>query len=228
MTNNQVPHEKPKNKPKNTLPTGERYPLHNETLMEIFNFSAATLNMNRNGMASNLQKDDLKGDLKNDADAMWLMLMIMLGAALVVGIIMALRGIPMEYLAIGAGIAILPILWIGYRQQIGKRKDVDKLRIKTVTGQAQIIWTPRGTSMIPMLRVDNVLLEISLYEAQALEQFDIPQLRVYYAEHSKQLLSAEIITTTPDTKNKLSVDDLLDDNADELIAVGRKYDERQE
>jgi hypothetical protein len=220
------PEEKPKNKSKNSLATGEKLPLHTETLMEIFNFSQVTLNLNRSGSTSNIQKEYLKNSVKNDADAMWLMLMIMLGTAIVVGLIMLSRGIPMEYLALGAGIVILPILYMGYRQQIGARKDLDTLKVKSVEGQAQVLWAARGTHIIPMLRVNNEAFEIGHDEAKALEQFDVSHLRVYYAEHSKQLLSAEVIAPPP-TKNKLSVDDLLDENADALIAAGRKYDERQ-
>ena len=220
------PEDKAKNKPKNTLATGEKLPLHTETLMEIFNFSQSTLNLNRSGSTSNIQKDTLKGSVKNDADAMWLMLMIMLGTAIVVGLIMLSRGIPMEYLAMGAGIVILPILWIGYRQQIGARKDLDSMKLKSVAGQAQVLWLARGTHVLPVLCVNDETFEIEHEEAQALEQFDMSHLRVYYTEHSKHLLSAEVIAPPP-TKNKLSVDDLLDEDADALITAGRKYDEHQ-
>lgn len=220
----QYPQEKPKNKTKNSLSNGNQT-LNTEALMEIFDFSDSMLNMNRNGSVSGLQKEYLKSDLKENADAMWLMLMIMLGTSIVVGLIMATRGIPMQYLAIGAGIIILPILLMGYRQQIGARKDLDILNVQTVEGQARVQWASRGTHVVPLLRVDNTTFEIGHYEAKTLEQFDLPYLRVYYAENSKHLLSAEVIENS--TKNKLSVEDLLDEHADMLIETGRNYDERQ-
>ncbi|MDQ7025757.1 MAG: hypothetical protein Q9P44_09375 [Anaerolineae bacterium] len=220
----QYPQEKPKNKVKNSLSNGNQT-LSTAALMEIFDFSDSMLNMNRKGSASGLQKEYLKSDLKENADAMWLLMMIMLGTSLVVGVIMATQGIPMQYLAIGAGIVILPILLMGYRQQIGARKDLDIFNVQTAEGQAQIEWASRGTHIVPLLRVDQTTFEIGHYEAKTLEQFDLPYLRVYYAENSKQLLSAEVMTTA--TKNRLSVDDLLEDNADVIIETGRKYDERQ-
>ncbi|MDQ7034725.1 MAG: hypothetical protein Q9P01_07780, partial [Anaerolineae bacterium] len=205
----QYPQEKPKNKVKNSLSNGNQT-LSTAALMEIFDFSDSMLNMNRKGSASGLQKEYLKSDLKENADAMWLLMMIMLGTSLVVGVIMATQGIPMQYLAIGAGIVILPILLMGYRQQIGARKDLDIFNVQTAEGQAQIEWASRGTHIVPLLRVDQTTFEIGHYEAKTLEQFDLPYLRVYYAENSKQLLSAEVMTTA--TKNRLSVDDLLEDN----------------
>jgi hypothetical protein len=197
--------------------------LYTESLMEIFDFSESTLNTNRGNFATNQQRQFLQADLKNDADAMWLLLTILLGTSIVVGLIMRMQGIPMEYLVMGAGVLIVPMLWLGYRQQMGARKDLDNFHVRSVQGKAEVYWVGRGTYLRARLRVHDQWFEIGIQQAHALEEYDLSQMRVYYAENSRTLLSAEVL---PDyTTNKLKLDE--EQETDIIVEAEEQYNQQQ-
>jgi hypothetical protein len=227
MSENQHPQEEDESqekvKTKHDLSASGKPTLHTESLMEIFDFSEATLNTNRGGFATNQQRQFLQADLKNDADAMWLLLTILLGTAIVVGIIMRMQGIPMEYLVIGMGILVVPMLWLGYRQQIGARKDLDNFHIRSVQGKADVYWVGRGTYLRARLRVHDQWFEIGIQQAHALEEYDLSHLRVYYAENSRTLLSVEVLPM--DTKNKLRLDE--EQETDIIVEAEEQYNQQQ-
>jgi hypothetical protein len=74
------------------------------------------------------------------------------------------------------------------------------------------------------LRVNNHWIEIDPQEALARLEYDLSVLRVYYAENSKILLSAEVIPLS--TYNQLKLEEMQEEDTNLVIEAGRKYDER--
>lgn len=201
-------------------------PLYTETLMEIFEFSEMDLNTNRSGFATRGQKALLNAELKNDADAMWLMLTIMLGAALVVGFIMTFQGLPMIYLVLGAGIMLGGLLLYSYLRQNSLRQDTERTRVLSLQGDFSVHWSHTGRRDAA-LHIAGQTLPITTPQAKALAEYERRPLRVYYAEHSKLVLSAEVL---PDYNiDKLKVDDSQQDELpdEESALYRRQYQERE-
>ena len=209
---------------KNELEGTYRPLIHNESLMEIFDFSQTALNSNRGGFVLAAQREKLQDDLKNDADAMWLLMMIMLVAAVVVGVIMTVQGAPMIYLVIGAGILMLPMLYFSYTRQTNTRLDLEKTRVRSIQGAAQVIWSGGAARMRAQLRVHDKTFNLTLFQGKALEEYDLSYLRVYYAEHSQIVLAAEALDLP--SIDKLKMEDREEDE-DLLLQTGRRYEQDQ-
>ena len=219
--NNQV-EEKPKIKPKRSA-SGKPI-LYTSTLMEIFNFTESALNMNRNGFAANFQKDVVQEDVRDDVDSVYLMLMILLGTSVVLALIMRSQGIPMQYLAITLGILLTPLLLMAYRRQANARQDLEDFKVRVIEGKPQIVLSYRGADVQAQLQIRDQRFDISPYAAQALQEFDMPRLRLYYAENSHIVLSAEV---APIPTSRLALEDTYDVDDDYIIQAGRKYDESE-
>ncbi|MEO0597633.1 MAG: hypothetical protein AAF126_16105 [Chloroflexota bacterium] len=212
---------KPKNKLKNGDPS---LPLiHTESLMEILDFNRGDLEMNRNGGVTAKQKDKIKEVLKGEADSMWLLTTIFLGVAVLLALIFTMQGYPPVPLAIGAGVVILPMVAIAYFRQGNLRDDVDRLRTYQIEGVPYI--SPSFKSVREAtLNIGEEKFPISIEQAEALNEFSLPPMRVNYAANSKQILSAEVLSDRE--IDKLKNEDLLsDEDADFMLESERQLDD---
>jgi hypothetical protein len=187
-------------------------PLQAETLMEIFDFDSLTLDMNRRNFVTKSQRDMITAALKGEADSMWLMITIAMSTSVILALIFALQGLPTLYLVIGLAVFILPMLWYAYAHQGGLRKDMERLRALRIDGIPSVQMANRSS-----LNIGNQSLPITIAQAKALSEFQLPFMRLYYAEHSKQILSAELVYD-----EKLKMED-LDEN--DIIEAKRQYEE---
>jgi len=169
-------------------------------LMSLFDYSPQDLEANKQGMVTHLQKQRLQGDLKNDADATWLMLMIMLGVTLLIALITA-GGSNMGGLLVGAGIIILPLLYLGYRRQTRIRDDIETTRVKRVRGA--LLPQPGGmfSEDRHKVRVDDVTFGVSYQQLSDLMQYATTYVDVYYTENSRAILSMEVVPGGEKPKN---------------------------
>jgi hypothetical protein len=190
-------------------------PLQNETLMDIFEFDSLTLDMNRRNFVTKSQREQISRSLKGEADSMWLMLTIAMSTSVILALIFALQGLPSLFLVIGLAVFILPMLWYAYAHQGGLRKDMERLRALRIDGIPSIRMGSRGGEML--LDIGNQSLPITMAQARALSEFRLPFMSVYYAEHSKQILSAEVVYD-----EKLKMEELDDD---EIVEAKRQYEE---
>jgi hypothetical protein len=165
--------------------------LQSEALMEIFDFDSLTLDMNRRNFVTKTQRDMITAHLKEEADATWLLLTMAMGVAVVLAIIFAMQGLPTPQLLIAMAAFMIPLAWYGYAHQGGLRKDMQRLRAMRIDGIPNLRTGSRGGEMF--LTIGTQSLPISLTQARALSEFRMPMMRIYYAEHSKQILSAEIV-----------------------------------
>jgi hypothetical protein len=165
--------------------------LQSESLMEIFDFDSLTLDMNRRNFVTKTQRDMITAQLKEEADSIWLLLTMAMVVAVVLAIVFATQGLPTPYLLAGMAAFMLPLGWYGYAHQGGLRKDMARLRAMRIDGIPDMRMGARGGEMF--LTIGNQSLPITRAQARALSEFRLPMLRVYYAEHSKHILSAEIV-----------------------------------
>ncbi len=199
-------------------------PLSTAALMEIFDFNEQDLMANRNGFATRAQRSLLGEELKNDADAMWLMVTILLIPAAVVALIMVMQGIPLLYLVIGAGILLGTMLAYAYRRQTGTRQDTENLRVRSAQGEISI--QPAGLRIgEAAVRVGDERFVVPAVQARALAEYMPGVVRVYYGEHSRQILSAEALREV--RGDKLKVEDLQEEEDADLILEARHQDEQQ-
>lgn len=218
----QIPYEgeKPKNKSKRlsdpSLPV-----IYNESLMEIFDFNESALLTNQRGFVTEPQKRQIADTLKGEADSMWLMLTIMLGTAVLLAIIFTLQGYPPLPLVIGVGLILAPLLWLAYRRQNKLQQDSNRLRTYNVEGYPSLTGSYVGDSQAEIV-IGEQKLPISYAQAKALSEFNLPLMRIYYASHSKQILSAEVLHDI--NLDKLKNEDLQEDE-DYLLLAERQLDE---
>jgi hypothetical protein len=205
-------------KPKNDLNISNLPPISDETLMQILDFDDVELHSNRGGFVTKHQKQRLHDELKNDADSMWLMVMIMLGVAAVLGLIIVSQGIPMIALVIGVGIIVGAMLLAAYWQQSELRQDSINTKVRHVQGAAHVRWGNSRSNA--RLIVGDQSFPITMHQASALTEFDLRGLRAYYSQHGKRLLSAELLREY--SIDKLKTDDLTDE---EFETVSRSYEE---
>jgi len=201
-------------------------PLSTAALMEIFDFNEQDLMSNRNHFATKAQRKVLSEELQNDADSMWQMLTILLIPTAVVAVIMVAQGLPMLYLVIGAGIMLGGMLAYAYRRQIGTRKDADNLRVRSAQGEIHI--SPAGLRVgEAAVHVGSEVFHVPGAQAKALTEYRSGMVRVYYAENSRQILSAEALQEV--RADKLKVEDLQegDPQADLMLEAQRIEDEEQ-
>ena len=190
-----------------------RPPIYTDTLQHIFDFDDVALNSNRQGFAARRQKERIQDDLREDADAMWTLLTILLSAAVVVGIIMRTQGLPTLPLVIGAGLMIGGMLLYAYLQQSRNRQDTEDLKVRSVQGQAHVQWRDSLQSRGRLI-VNETVFDIDSHTASALNEYDLGTLRVYYTQHGKQILAAEAIEFEKN-KRKAKVDDQYEDDEDD-------------
>jgi hypothetical protein len=165
--------------------------LQSESLMEIFDFDSLTLDMNRRNFVTKTQRDMITAHLKEEADATWLLLTMAMGVAVVLAIIFAIQGLPTPQLLMALAAFMLPLGWFGYAHQGGLRKDMARLRAMRIDGIPDMRRGVRGGEVF--LNIGTQSLPITTAQARALSEFRLPMMRVYYAEHSKHILSAEIV-----------------------------------
>lgn len=201
----------------------ERPPLHTETLMHIFRFDDVALGANRSALATRPQKEALNDELRAESDAMRLMLTIFLGAALLVALILRMQGLPSLPLVIGGGLVIGSFFAYSQWRQNRIRRDLERVQVRSVQGQAAVIWgnAYRGEAW---LMIGLLKFQISREQARALEEYRIGQLRVYYVNESKHILSAESLRDSDGEKLKNSEKALSDE---EVMSIGRHYEDEE-
>ena len=197
--------------------------IHTDSLMEIFDFDARDLETNENGTITDLQGEKITETLKEDADAMWLMLMIFLGVSAVLAVIFALQGYAPLPLVIGAGLIMGALLAISYFRQTKFTTDTQKLESFHVMGVPQVIPSLSSDKQA-ILHIGNQKLPISYEQAASLLEFVLPMMRIYYASHSKQILSAEVLDN--DEVLKLKNENLIEDEQVEVYAERQFGDEQ--
>lgn len=198
--------EKPKNKAKR-FDDAQRPIISTESLMEIFKFDASTVRTNAGGFVTGNQKQQITDELKSEADSMWLMLTILLGTSVVLALIFSLQGYAPLPLVIGAGLVIGALLFIANRRQSGLREDNARLRTQQVEGVPRLQTSITGSRQVELL-IGKEKLPITYQQAQALSEFNLLPMRVYYAANSKQILSAEVLAD--DEVLKLKNEDLIE------------------
>ena len=198
--------EKPKNKAKR-LGDAHLPLLQTEALMDIFDFDASTLRTNAGGFVTGTQKQQITDELKGEADSMWLMLTIFLGTSVVLAMIFSLQGYAPMPLVIGAGMVIGALLFIANRRQSSLRKDNARLRTQQVEGVPRLQTTVTGDTQVELV-IGKEKLPVTYQQAQALSEFSLAPMRVYYAVNSKQVLSAEVLAD--DEVLKLKNKDLIE------------------
>lgn len=181
--------------------------LQTEALMDIFDFDASTLRTNAGGFVTGNQKQQITDELKGEADSMWLMLTIFLGTSVVLAMIFSLQGYAPMPLVIGAGIVIGALLFIANRRQSSLRKDNARLRAIRAEGVPRLQTSITGNSQVELI-IGKEKLPVTYQQAQALSEFSLAPMRVYYAANSKQVLSAEVLAD--DEILKLKNEDLID------------------
>lgn len=201
--------------------------IHTETLMHIFDFNEMAINTNRQGYPTQKQRQNVQNELKEAADGMWLLLTIFLGAAVVVGLILTLQGISMLPLVIGAGLLFGTFLLFSYRRQTDTRLDAETMKVRQIEGRAVLHWDARNPR--PRLQVDNMTFTLTPEQAAALSEYALSPMRIYFAQNSKQILSAEIIDYW-DEKPKVDRLKAKNDDPDDdvLLESFRDYDQREQ
>lgn len=187
----------------------ERPLLYTDTLKEIFGFSETDLNTNRNNMVTRAQRSDIGLALQDESDAMWLVMTIMLVGAVAAGVAALSSGVPTIYLVIGAGIILGGLLGVSYTRQMRLRHDAEQLRVRSVQGVPGL-RAGRFEENAKLL-IGDQQLPLTIEQVSALAEYALPTLRVYYAEHSKAILSAEVIHISDKLKNDeaLNLDDIV-------------------
>lgn len=215
--------EKSKNKLKNmgdlNLPR-----LNNDTVREIFDFDQTALQANRQGMVTRQQKDKILTVLKGEADSMWLLITILLGVSVLLAIIFSMEGLPTLPLVIGSGLITGGAMLTAYLRQNKLRDDTDRLRTFRVEGMPMIRGDYVGDSNAK-LYISDQQLPITQPQAEALREFALSPMRIYYAANSKQVLSAEVLNDAE--IEKLKVED-MDDEEYEIFTQRQLEAEAQE
>lgn len=202
-------------------------PLTNGALMQALDFTEADLRANQQGFITRAQKAALYGEVKEESDAMWLILMMMLGVTLLLAVIMSSQGMEMLPLVIGAAIIIGPMMWISYNRQKRLRGDAEKSKIARVRGPLHLHGIGRfEAAQSHVIQVGKHYFYIRETAYRQLSQYDATECMVYYVPQTRQLLSIEVrpAYTYEDEKakrewlgeeyEKPKNDDLLDDDAD--------------
>ncbi len=215
--------EQPKPKKDKRFTESGKPLIYTESLMEIFGFDDNALRTNDNGFVTASQKQGINDEIKSEADAMWLLLTIFLGTAVLLAIIFSFQGYAPLPLVIGAGGLIGAMLAIAYFRQSRLQQDSERLRSYRVDGVPQIRATLSGDKQV-IMQINDQKLPISYQQAAALSEFELPMMRVYYAQHSKQVLSAEVLVN--DNFDKLKNEDLADDEQAAIYAA-RQLDDEQ-
>lgn len=183
-------------------------PVTNQLLRDTFGYGISDLNQNAMGRPSPAQRDRQEAILKNENDALWLMLMIFLGMTLLIAFITLGSRFESFYIAVGSGI-VTGGLWLSSTLRTRKlREAIASSRAKRVIGEA-FLTIPRGLFRTPTLVVKDQSFKLTLEQASALAQYELGTLRVYYLEGVQQILAAETFNS-----------DLLDDEEEK-----RKNDE---
>lgn len=172
----------------------ETLPLETGILMDAFNFSGTDLAANKQGYVTGHQKAQLGAELKQEADGMWLILTIMLGVTVLLSLIMTSEGIPLIYLVIGAGLLLLPLVWLAYRRQTRLREETERrVSVRHVTDYATLERSSAFDTRHPFqLRVGTERFPLDLAAYQLLAQHEMMPVTVYYTPETKTFLSAEV------------------------------------
>lgn len=197
--------------------------IHTQSLMEIFDFDDHAIMTNERGFVTNRQKQKITDRLQDETDSMWLMVTIFLATAVLLALIFTMQGYAPLPLVIGVGLVIGGLLLVGYRRQQGLKQDNARLRTHRVDGVPLVLPTLSADKQA-ILKIGNKDLPISYQQAAALSEFALPMMRIYYASHSKQILSAEVLDN--EEVLKLKNENLIEDEQMEVYAE-RQFDDEQ-
>ena len=175
-------------------------------------YGITPLNQNAPGRPSPAQPDRNEAVLKNENDALWLMLMIFLGMTLLIAFITLGSRFESFYIAVGSGI-VTGGLWLFSTLRTRKlREALASSRAKRVIGEA-FLTIPRGLFRTPTLVVKDQAFKLTLEQASLLAQYELGTLRVYYLEGVQQILAAETFNSDAlDDEEEKRKNDALEDN----------------
>jgi len=203
--------EKPKRKNKRDFGAAaidNRPPLRSDLLPSMLGFTEDDLDANQRGSLTRRQKERINREVKDEADSMWLMLGIFLGVSLLLALIFTLEGLPIAAMLLGAGLVVLPFMYLAYRRQNALTTDVQGDQIGTVEGvtDLRLQSVARGEHGTYRLGIDKETLKIDEDAYQRLSRYAPGYIRAYYSKRGKILLSAELL---PDSEHKLKNEELL-------------------
>lgn len=200
-----------------TNPEGKPHsapPVTNALLRDLFGYGISDLNQNRLGRASTAQRESYEGTLKNENDALWLMMMIFLGMTLLIAVItLGSTRFNSFYLAVGSSI-MLGLLWLYNTRRTSKlRAALDNPHARQVVGDATLA-VGGGWVRTPMLVVKDKAFKLTPEQANTLKAYELGRLRVYYLENVQHILAVEAIDSAfedeiDDEEEKRKNDDLL-------------------
>ncbi len=194
-------------------------PVTNALLRDVFDYGISDLNQNVMGRASTAQRERYASTLKNENDALWLMMMIFLSMTLVIAIItLGSTRFQSFYLAVGSGV-MLGLLWLFSTRRTNKlRAALDNPRARRVVGEAKLAVSG-GWARTPLLIVKDQAFKLTPEQANALKDYALGKLRVYYLENVQHILAVETVDgasdneSDDDEKRKNEEILLLDDDA---------------
>ncbi|MCS6835972.1 MAG: hypothetical protein NZ750_08145 [Anaerolineae bacterium] len=185
--------DKPKDKPLGKPIDMPR--LHQGILAQVFGFSYASLDSNREGRLADPQRAPLHQDVKEEGDSLWLMLMIFLGMTVFLAIILLMEGQSMGGLVIGAGGMIGALLFYSTRRQNRRKEAAESHSVRAAEGQARLDMRPNPANMEALygLMVGEERFALTREQFVTLAAYELPRMKVYYILPTRRIVSAEIL-----------------------------------
>jgi len=224
-----IPDEKPKNdKPKRGdrdfgMPRSDYPPLFTDALVGLLGVTHSDLDRNQAGEITERQREKLGQELKGEANAMWLILSVLLGVTLLLAVIFTFQGLSMGPLLVGAALLIVPLMALSYYRQRSVTSDREEETVGQIEGPLTLVGYGPGDYW--NISVGRQKFRVSRRTFDGLSNYAPAYVRAYYSDKSKVLLSAEVLPMPDDMAYKLKnapLDDaaLEDGGDDDRLIMG--------
>lgn len=193
-------------------------------MAQVFSFSHASLDANKEGRLADPQRAPLHQDVKEEGDSLWLMLMIFLGTTIFLALILLMEGQGMGGLVIGAGGMIGGLLLYSTRRQNRRKEALESHSVQAAEGQARLDTRPNPANLEALygLVVGEERFALEREQFTTLAAYELPRLRVYYILPTRRIVSAEILgfdEAEPSLTYKLA--DAQEDDDPQVIYVDK-------
>jgi hypothetical protein len=170
--------------------------LYSGRLAEILGFTGGDLTQNKFGRFSDFQLKAMTAYLKEERDAMWLILSILLGAGLLVAVILLPAGQYVPHIVFTLGTIVLSAYFYSQARQGKMQNDISTNRVLSTRGVPELLmpgWWRRSTSSNPyLMKIGDKELNLTAKQFFTLYGYELPFMTVYYAGNSMKVIAGQI------------------------------------